>query len=130
QQQTTPPAQPAVSEPNVKFSSTSNLVIVDVTVRDPKTGNPIEGLKPSDFTVLEDGKPQKIYTFEFQKLATTPKPPDTPPSLGDQHELPEDPKTTITLPNHNEIQYHDKRLLVMFFDFSNMGIPEQLRAQE
>ncbi len=29
-----------------------------------------------------------------------------------------------------EIQYHDKRLLVFFFDFSSMGIPEQLRAQE
>jgi len=28
------------------------------------------------------------------------------------------------------VQYHDKRLMVMFFDFSSMGIPEQLRAQE
>ena len=28
------------------------------------------------------------------------------------------------------MQYHDKRLMVMFFDFSSMGIPEQLRAQE
>ena len=57
-------------------------------------------------------------------------PPEPPPSLGDQHELPEDPKTNITLPNADEIQYHDKRLLVIFFDFSYMGVPEQLRAQE
>ena len=28
------------------------------------------------------------------------------------------------------MQYHDKRLLVLFFDFSNMGIPDQLRAQD
>jgi len=28
------------------------------------------------------------------------------------------------------VQYHDKRLMVMFFDFSSMGVPEQLRAQE
>ena len=34
------------------------------------------------------------------------------------------------MPARNQIQYHDKRLLVLFFDFSNMGIPEQLRAQD
>src|SRR5580658_10760541 len=124
--------QPVVSTdtPNVTFTSNSNLVIVDVTVKDPKTGAPIEGLKPSDFTLLEDNKPQKISTFEFQKLAVDPEPPEAPPSLDDQHSLPEDPKTTISLPSHKQIQYHDKRLLVLFFDFSNMGIPEQLRAQD
>ena len=46
---------------------TRNLVIVDVTVKD-KAGKPIEGLKQSDFAVLEDGKPQKISVFEYQKL--------------------------------------------------------------
>jgi VWFA-related protein len=127
-QQQTPPASADV--PNVTFTSNANLVVVDVTVKDPKTGAPIEGLKLTDFTLLEDNKPQKISTFDFQKLAVDPEPPEAPPSLGDQHELPEDPKTTITLPSHNQIQYHDKRLLVLFFDFSNMGIPEQLRAQE
>jgi VWFA-related protein len=128
QPQQTPP-NPA-DTPNVTFTSNSNLVIVDVTVKDPKTGAPIEGLKLSDFTLLEDNKPQKISTFDFMKLAVDPEPPEAPPSLGDQHALPEDPKTTITLPSHNQIQYHDKRLLVLFFDFSNMGIPEQLRAQD
>ncbi|HEX3879555.1 MAG TPA: VWA domain-containing protein [Bryobacteraceae bacterium] len=119
-----------IQDTGVKFSVGSNLVIVDVTVRDPKTGAPIEGLKSDDFTILEDNKPQKISTFEFQKLAVEPEPPEPPPSLEDQRALPEDPKTSITLPSHNQIQYHDKRLLVLFFDFSNMGIPEQLRAQE
>ncbi len=130
QQPPTPPAEPQTTTGVTTFTSTSNLVVVDVTVKDPKTGAPIEGLKAGDFTLTEDGKPQKISTFEFQKLAVDPEPPEPPPSLGDQHELPEDPKTTITLPSHNQIQYHDKRLLVLFFDFSNMGIPEQLRAQE
>jgi VWFA-related protein len=128
QQQQQPPGSP--DTPNVTFTSNANLVIVDVTVKDPKTGAPIEGLKLTDFTLLEDNKPQKISTFDFQKLAVDPEPPEAAPSLGDQHQLPEDPKTTITLPSHNQIQYHDKRLLVLFFDFSNMGIPEQLRAQE
>src|SRR5580658_4932260 len=136
-QQSAPPqqSQPQASQqqaeaPNVVFTSNSNLVIVDVTVKDPKTGNPIEGLKPSDFTLTEDGKLQKISTFEFQKLAVDPEPPEAAPSLEDQRALPEDPKTTITLPSHKQIQYHDKRLLVLFFDFSNMQIPEQLRAQD
>ncbi|MGA3236280.1 MAG: VWA domain-containing protein [Bryobacteraceae bacterium] len=127
-QQQQPPA--SADTPNVTFTSNSNLVIVDVTVKEPKTGKPIEGLKPSDFILLEDNKPQKISTFEFQKLAVDPEPPEAPPSLEDQHALPEDPKTTISLPSHKQIQYHDKRLLVLFFDFSNMQIPEQLRAQD
>ena len=87
-------------------------------------------LKPNDFTVLEDGKPQKIQVFEFQKLAIEPEPPEPPPTLGDQNALPDDPKTTITARRPGRIQYHDKRLMVFFFDFSSMGIPEQLRAQE
>jgi VWFA-related protein len=128
QTQTPPPG--AADAPNVTFTTTSNLVILDVFVKDSKTGKPIEGLKPTDFALLEDGKPQKISTFDFQKLSIEPEPPEAPPSLEDQHALPEDPKTTITLPSHKQIQYHDKRLLVLFFDFSNMQIPEQLRAQE
>jgi VWFA-related protein len=112
----------------VKFTTTSNLVIVDVTVKD-KNGKPIEGLKAGDFTVLEDGKPQKISVFEFQKLSSDPEPPPTL-TLGDQHKLPEAPKTSITAETPGQIQYHDKRLLVFFLDFASMGIPEQLRAQE
>ncbi|MGO9897324.1 MAG: VWA domain-containing protein, partial [Bryobacteraceae bacterium] len=112
------------------FTANAHLVIVDVTVKDPKTGRPIEGLKPTDFTVLEDGKPQKISVFEFQKLAMDPEPPPPPPALADQKELPEDPKTVISTESPGHIQYHDKRLLVLFFDFTTMGVPEQLRAQD
>ncbi len=111
-----------------KFSTNSNLVIVDVTVKD-KAGKPIDGLKASDFTVLEDGKPQKVSVFEFQRLTSDPEPPPTL-ALSDQLKLPEAPKTTITAETPGQIQYHDKRLLVFFLDFSSMGIPEQLRAQE
>jgi VWFA-related protein len=111
-----------------KFSANSSLVIVDVTVKD-KAGKPIEGLKAGDFTVLEDGKPQKISVFEFQKLSSDPEPPPTL-ALSDQLKLPEAPKTSITAETPGQVQYHNKRLLVLFLDFSSMGIPEQLRAQE
>jgi VWFA-related protein len=110
------------------FTAGSNLVIVDATVRD-KSGKFIEGLKQSDFAVFEDGKPQKISVFEYQKLSTDPEPPQTI-SLSDQLVLPETPKTSITTHAPGEIQYHGKRLLIFYFDFSSMGIPEQLRAQD
>jgi VWFA-related protein len=110
------------------FTSNTNLVIVDVTIKD-KAGKPIEGLKADDFTVFEDGKPQKVSVFEYQHLTMDPAPPAAL-SLDDQLKLPEDPKTTLTSPKPGQIQFHDKRLLVFFFDFSSMGIPEQLRAQD
>src|SRR6202034_3255627 len=110
------------------FSANSNLVIVDVVVRD-KSGRPIEGLKPTDFAVLEDGKPQKIAVFEFQKLSNEPEPP-AKLALADQLKLPEAPKTAITAEKPGQVQYHDKRLMVFYLDFSSMGLSEQLRAQE
>ena len=67
--------QQPVPEGTVKFTSTTSLVVVDVAVRE-KSGKLIEGLKKEDFVVYEDGKPQKISVFDFQKIegATLPPP--------------------------------------------------------
>jgi VWFA-related protein len=43
--------------------STSRLVLLDVVVTD-KTGRPLPGLTKDDFTILENGAPQKIASFE------------------------------------------------------------------
>jgi len=43
----------------------TRLVIVDVVARDAK-GAPVTDLKQDDFTVLEDGKQQKVRVFNFQ----------------------------------------------------------------
>src|SRR5690349_6819765 len=129
-QQTPPPqAAPQAVPGRATFSSTTSLVVVDVTVKD-KAGKLIEGLKEGDFTLLEDGKPQKISVFEFEKLATEPAPPEKPPTLEEADIVPEAPRKMISTEEPGKIQYHDKRLLVMFFDLGSMGIPEQLRAQE
>ena len=131
--QQTPPAvtaaQPAGATRPTTFSANSNLVIVDVTVKD-KSGNAIDSLDKNDFIVLEDGHPQKVDIFEHQKLTLEPEPPDPPPALEDKNALPPPPKTTISSEGATRIQYHDRRLLALFFDFSNMQIPDQLRAQD
>ncbi len=46
----------------------SDLVLTNVVVRDRKTGAVIEGLTAKDFTILENGKPQTIQTFDFQNI--------------------------------------------------------------
>jgi VWFA-related protein len=60
-QQAPPPAEGAATNP--VFRATSRLVQVDVVVTD-KQGRPIPGLQQSDFTVLQDGKPQQVRVFE------------------------------------------------------------------
>src|ERR1700693_5954022 len=64
-----PPAQDAASGPqkDLVISTTTQLVVEDVLIKG-KDGKPVLGLKPSDFTITEDGKPQKISVFEFQTL--------------------------------------------------------------
>jgi VWFA-related protein len=46
--------------------ATTRLVVVDAVVLDDK-GQPITDLQADDFTVLEDGKPQKISDFSFHQ---------------------------------------------------------------
>ena len=118
---------PAPAGGTVTFKSSANLVIVNVSAKD-KNGMPVEGLKAEDFTVMEDGKPQKVSVFEYQRIASKPEPPKEL-TLDEQFALPEAPKTTITSATPGQIQYHDKRLMVFFFDFSSMKVPDQLRAQ-
>ncbi len=49
------------------FRVQTELVQVNVTVRD-KNGNFVRGLKPEDFTILEDNKPQKVASFDIEDV--------------------------------------------------------------
>jgi VWFA-related protein len=64
--QSAPP--PASAPQGPKFHGGVNLISVDVNVRDKK-GEPVENLTASDFEVLENGKPQEIVSFAFEKVA-------------------------------------------------------------
>ncbi len=114
----------AQQPPTARFSVTSRLVVVNASVRD-RAGRPIEGLRAEDFTVLEDDKPQKISVFEYQQLATEPA---LPPAPGPAVEPARKPQITPSSPG--EIRYKDRRLMVLFFDFSSMPPEDQFRAQK
>lgn len=117
-----PPAAPEQSGFTIK--ATSDLVLVNLVVRDRK-GNPVRGLKRADFTVLEDGKPQRLSSFDVEEVETavTAAPaaaeatPAAPPAK------PEAP-TTIKSIAGREIDSRNKRLIVIFFDFSGMEAEE------
>src|SRR6201987_2340381 len=46
----------------------SDIVLTNVVVRDKKTGEVVKGLKASDFTIFENGKPQTIASFDYQNV--------------------------------------------------------------
>jgi VWFA-related protein len=50
------------SEPLTTFKASIQVVSVDVVVTDSKD-HPVKGLKPGDFAVAEDGKPQTVRSF-------------------------------------------------------------------
>jgi VWFA-related protein len=73
QQATPPQTQPA----KPVFRTATNIVRVDVVVRD-KNGDVVRGLKADDFIVSEDGKAQRVTSFDFEEIATTALPALTP----------------------------------------------------
>jgi VWFA-related protein len=130
QQQT--PQQSNVPDVGLKISVTTNLVVVNVDARD-KSGKPIENLKASDFTLTEDDKPQQISVFEYQRLETDAAPPE-PPKLQPRQEKAKEvaplvAKKAIVPSSPGQVRYKDRRLMVLFFDFSSMPQSDQLRAQ-
>lgn len=64
---------PTAAPQRPMFRSTQNLILVDVTVRDKK-GLTIEGLTAADFEVLENGKPQDVMSFAYEKVAPSNAP--------------------------------------------------------
>ena len=68
----------AAQNSTAKFESHSRLVLVPVHVTDDK-GAPIPNLTDKDFTVLSDGKPQTIASFEGFVAADAPPAAATEP---------------------------------------------------
>jgi VWFA-related protein len=62
------------------FRGGVELVQVDVVVLD-KTGRPLRGLKPEDFTILDQKRPQRVATFYEAHHEHPPDEPVFPPDL-------------------------------------------------
>lgn len=67
-----PPQQPAQQPP--VFKTSIDLVHLDVSVLD-KNRRPVRDLKPADFTITEDGKPQPISVFSAVDVPENPPKP-------------------------------------------------------
>ena len=119
-QQPAPQAQ-AGSNQNTGFvlKTESDLVLTNVVVRDARTGEVVRGLKQSDFTILENGKPQQIASFDFESVdMAQPLNEVTISGLATAHS-----KTATSGVRPEELRNH--RLIVFFFDLTSMQ-PEDL----
>ncbi len=110
-------ALPSQQQSDYVLHVESDLVLVNVTVRD-KSGNFVQGLKPENFTILEDNKPQKILSFDMENVDAAPpldvtqaKPLPTPAN---------GPTTPSPSGANAALQFKDRRLIVLFFDLSAM----------
>jgi VWFA-related protein len=130
QQPPAPQNPPAGPDGGVTFRTSTQLVVETVSVKD-KNGNPVEGLTAKDFVITEDGAPQTISFFEYQKLPEAPSAPVTTSSAAiAANPFPKLPKSQIAPETPGDIHYRDKRLLALYFDLTAMPIPDQLRALE
>ena len=109
---------------DVSFKATTQLVVEAVAVKD-KNGNAIEGLTAKDFIVTEDGAPQTIRVFDYQKLGAAGV---LPPVTQMVAAFPKLTRTQIMgeLPGNGK--YKNRRLIALYFDLTAMRPPEQLRA--
>jgi VWFA-related protein len=99
----------------------SDLVLTNVVVRDKKTGEVVRGLKQSDFTILENGKPQKIVSFDFESVdQAAPLNEATISGMAGSKTTPT-AKSIVASPG----QLRNHRLIVLFFDLTSMQ-PEDI----
>ncbi len=118
------PAPPPTAVPGGKATirSTVSLVEIDVQVIG-RDGQPVEGLTKEQFHVTEDGKAQKVSTFEYndiERIETAGKGVDVAPVTV--------PLGSVTSPETIRTVVHDHRMIVLFFDMTSLEPEDLLRA--
>ncbi|HET6177074.1 MAG TPA: VWA domain-containing protein [Candidatus Sulfotelmatobacter sp.] len=110
------------------FRVQADLILVNVTVRD-KSGNIVRGLKPENFTILEDNKPQRVASFDVENIDAVPIQDAAQASALPGAPAPQTTPPAATTPASNPTdQFKDRRLIVLFFDLSAMQPDEIDRA--
>jgi VWFA-related protein len=107
------------------FRTSSNLVIVTVFVRD-KNGKPLTGLKKEDFVISENGKAQTISVFDFQSLASAPSGTVTAEAAAPAAA----PAVERPAVSEDRARFRDRRLMILFFDWSSLQTAQQVYAKE
>jgi len=118
-----PEAEPP--QPGYTFHVSSDLVLVNVVVRD-KSGNLVRDLNSADFTVLEDGKPQHVSSFDIEKPDSIES--EAPQQGAAQQTIQGEVPKILTSEKVARESVRDRRLIVIFFDFSSMQPDEAERA--
>ena len=117
-----PPQDVKVQAPASPIRVTSELVLANVVVRD-KSGKLVRGLKKEDFTLYEDGKKQDIASFDFEsvdELASAGAAETT--VSGSAGAV---PAGVLKKSSGPILDARDRRVIVLFFDFSAME-PDQI----
>ena len=100
------------------FHQSVRRVVVDVVVTD-SSGKPVSGLSRDDFSIVEDGKPQHIRSFDvhdFDPISDSlPKPPGSLPA-----------NTFVNVPSGPE----RGPLYVLLLDLLNIAVEDQPVARE
>jgi VWFA-related protein len=105
------------AESGFVLKTNSELVLTNVVARDKKTGEFVRGLKQNDFTILENGKPQHISTFDYQSVEMAkPLNEATINGLAVGQTGPGNKAVVVAKPE--DLRNH--RLIVMFFDLTSM----------
>src|SRR6267378_3869450 len=102
-----------------RIQVTSELVLVNVVAHDKK-GNLVRDLKKGDFTLFEDGKKQEVSTFDFENVDDLGAAEATVSGTAEQGALLRSGKKAPA-----SLDARDRRLILLFFDFSAME-PEQI----
>ena len=105
------PTGPELPAPTIRVST--HMVLLDVVVTD-KQGKAVNGLKPEDFTVEENGKTQKIAAFVSPSENKFPEPAALPPGI-----------------YSNKLQYRSPgaAITVMLLDALNTAYSDQAYAR-
>ncbi|MGI4980482.1 MAG: VWA domain-containing protein, partial [Janthinobacterium lividum] len=119
----------AVQGKNSTFtlSVKSQLVTETVVIKD-KAGKFIPGLKAEDFTVTEDGTPQKIRVFEHEALPVDAQPLPSTAAEDEQIKIYKRLASTSFAAESEKRQYKNRRLLAFYFDMTAMRPDDQLRS--
>ena len=119
-----PDSQSQSEKPQTPIRVTSELVLANVVVRDKK-GNLVRDLKKDDFTLYEDGKKQTISTFDFENVDELETAGAAEKTVTGEAAEPAAPAGVLKKSAAPVMNARDRRVIVLFFDFSAME-PDQI----